>query len=60
LVAAFADNYWASQPSCDQEWFVAEVTRRAIRVDEHGAASSAAVSAREYVKRDAALLQEFT
>jgi hypothetical protein len=58
-VAAFADYYWAGQSSCNQERFVAEVARGAIWIDAHIAAGFAAVSAREHVKRDAVLLEEF-
>jgi hypothetical protein len=60
LVAAFANYHWAGEASCDQEWFVAEVTRSTVRVDEHGAMSFAAVSAREHVECDTALLEKFT
>jgi hypothetical protein len=59
LVAAFADNDGAGQPSCNQEGFVAEVARCAIGIDFHRAVRFATVSAGENVECDAALLEKF-
>src|SRR5438552_15733716 len=59
LIPALAHNHRTTEPLGNQNWLIAEFLCGTIWIDHEHAACLAAISAREYIKADTALLQQF-